>query len=125
MKSIESGSAKVPNHPVLQQINRHRALVDCQVGHQESNFTFGVPAEIISKKLIYYTGKDTLMFLQLLLNLIDSKRLFFIDQPFKTMDDVEEYSKDSFSSINVLLLKALAKSESADSNSISGKWGQS
>ena len=41
------------------------------------------------------------------------------------MDDVEEYSKDSFSSINVLLLKALAKSESADSNSISGKWGQS
>jgi len=86
VKSIESGSAKVPNHPVLQQINRHRALVDCQ----------------------------------LLLNLIDSKRLFFIDQPFKTMDDVEEYSKDSFSSINVLLLKALAKSESADSNSISG-----
>ena len=85
----------------------------------------GVPAEIISKKLIYYTGKDTLMFLQLLLNLIDSKRLFFIDQPFKTMDDVEEYSKDSFSSINVLLLKALANSESADSNSISGKWGQS
>ena len=124
MKSIESGSAKVPNHPVLQQINRHRALVDCQVGHQESNFTFGVPAEIISKKLIYYPGKNSLI-LQLLLNLIDSKRLFFIDQPFKTMDDVEEYSKDSFSSINVLLLKALANSESTDSNSISGKWGQS
>ena len=69
-------------------------------------------------------GKNSLI-LQLLLNLIDSKRLFFIDQPFKTMDDVEEYSKDSFSSINVLLLKALANSESADSNSISGKWGQS
>ena len=33
-----------------------------------------------------------LLLLQLLLNLIDSKRLFFIDQPFKTIQElVKEY----------------------------------
>ena len=62
VKSIESGSAKVPNHPVLQQINRHRALVDCQVGHQQLNFTFGKPAETNSKKVIYYLVAKILLF---------------------------------------------------------------
>jgi len=78
--AMESGK-KVPNHPILLQLCKHRSVLD----------------------------------FQLVIDLIESKTVFFNDQPFKTVQDVEDYSKDSFSSINVLLLKALANSQS-DSN---------
>jgi len=78
--AMENGK-KVPNHPILLQLCKHRSVLD----------------------------------FQLVIDLIESKTVFFNDQPFKTVQDVEDYSKDSFSSINVLLLKALANSQS-DSN---------
>lgn len=78
--AMESGK-KVPNHPILLQLCKHRSVLD----------------------------------FQLVIDLIESKTVFFNDQPFKTVQDVEDYSKDSFSSINVMLLKALANSQS-DSN---------
>ena len=47
----------------------------------------------------------------LLLNLIRSKEAFFQDEPFKTVADVENYAKDSFSSLNLVLLTALSQAK--------------
>jgi len=75
----------VPNHPVVNQLVRLQRLG--QLGSSQQG------------------DKDVL------LQLVESKHVFFNKQPFKTFEEVDTYSKESFSNVNFLLLRALAASK--------------
>ena len=83
--------------------NTHGTLENCQIRNH--------PILIELHKCLL---KNPNVSLELLNRLVSSREIFLSDhqQPFKTIEDVEKYSENAFSSINTILLESLISSDS-------------